>query len=83
MKPFELQQQQTFWGEIPAAHVTCHIPVEDGRLPIGFSIEVRDPAGELIHLESWSRGSFHSDLHCLFTMALTIHRALRGPQTRH
>lgn len=71
-----LASQQTLEGKLDAAHITLSIPIEDGEIPIGFHIEVRDPDGVLIHSEAWSRGSFTSDLHCLFTAALSIRRIL-------
>lgn len=78
MQPLELLTQPALDGALNAAHITVSLPVENGTLPIGFSFEVRDPAGELIHLEAWSRGSFTSDLHALFTMAIAIRRVLQA-----
>lgn len=76
MEPQHLESQHTLYGQLEAAHITVRIPIEDGKIAIGYQVEVRDPSGSMIHSEAWSRGSFTTDLHCLFTLALTIQRIL-------
>lgn len=78
MNPEIRESQPTLMGQLQAAHITASIPVEEGRIAIGWLLEVRDPGGSLIHQEAWSRGGFRSDLHCLFTLALSIQRILRA-----
>lgn len=75
------ESQRTLLDSLDVGHITVSIPVENGEIAIGFSVEVVDPAGQMIHLESWSRGSFTSDLHCLFTLALTIRSILEAAGT--